>query len=128
MKLGDQELLNAVIEDDWLELPLRWNAVDNPHIDHELAACGFTRADLIESTVDPAIIHFAGAKPWNWTRPNRDEIPWLAQWEAVAFNGPYRDWYAAERERGLAERAARPSQRRSVLRRFKKAMSVLLHG
>jgi len=128
MFLGDQELLNAVIDDDWVELPLRWNAVHNPHIDHALMACGFTQADLHESIVDPAIIHFAGAKPWNWARPNRDEIPWLAQWEEFAFNGPYRDWYAAERERGLAERAARPSQRRSVLRRFKKATSVLLHG
>ena len=128
MRLGDQELLNAVIDDDWVELPLRWNAVYNPHIDHELTACGFTRADLHASTVDPAIIHFAGPKPWNWARPNREEIPWLEEWEGFAFNGPYRDWYRAERERGLAVRAAIRPQRRSVLRRIRKAMSVLLHG
>jgi lipopolysaccharide biosynthesis glycosyltransferase len=128
MRLGDQELLNAVIDDDWVELPLRWNAVHNPHIDHELTACGFTRADLHTSTVDPAIIHFAGPKPWNWARPNRDEIPWLAEWEEFAFSGPYRDWYAAERERGLAQRAAIRPQRRSVLRGFKNALDVLLRG
>jgi lipopolysaccharide biosynthesis glycosyltransferase len=128
MLLGDQELLNAVIDDDWIELPLRWNAVTNLLLDPQLRACGFTRADLHESLINPGIVHFAGRKPWNWSTPDRDTIPWLDEWEQYAFSGPYRDWYESERQRGLAERAAIRPQRRSLMRRLKKAASVLLHG
>jgi len=128
MILGDQEMLNAVINDDWVELPLRWNAVTNTILDLQLRACAFTRADLHESLVNPGIIHFAGVKPWNWSTPHRDTIPWLDEWEQYAFSGPYRDWYESERQRGLAERAAIRPQRRSPMRRLKKAASVLLHG
>lgn len=126
--LGDQEILNAVIDDDWVELPLRWNAVTNWVLDEKLRACAFTRADLEESFVNPGILHFAGRKPWNWSTPDRERLPRLDQWERYAFGGPYRDWYEAERERGLAARSAIRPQRRSPLRRIRKAARVLLHG
>jgi lipopolysaccharide biosynthesis glycosyltransferase len=128
MILGDQELLNAVIDDDWIELPLRWNAVTNLLLDSELRACAFTRADLHESLVNPGIIHFAGRKPWDWSTTHRDKIAWLEVWEQYAFTGPYCDWYVAERKRGLAQRAATRPQTRSPLRRIKKALYVLMNG
>lgn len=128
MHLGDQEVLNAVIDDDWVELPLRWNSVTNTRLDLQLRACAFTRADLHESLINPGIVHFAGRKPWDWSSPHRDTLPWLDEWEQYAFNGPYRDWYVGERARGLAERAAIRPQRRSLRRRLRKAASVLLHG
>ncbi len=126
MRYSDQDMLNAIIGDDWRELPLRWNAVQNSI--NELTAYGFTRADLHEAIVDPGIIHFAGGKPWNWSTSYRDSIAWLDTWEQFAFNGPYRDWYAAERARGLGERAKIRPQRRSLRRRLRKAASVLLRG
>lgn len=128
MILGEQEMLNAVIDDDWVELPLRWNAVTNRVLDLHLRACAFTRADLHESLINPGIVHFAGRKPWNWSTPHRDTLPWLDEWEQYAFSGPYRDWYVGERARGLAERAEIRPQRRSLRRRLRKAASVLLHG
>lgn len=128
MTLGDQEMLNAVIDDDWVELPLRWNATTNPHIDEQLAACAISPKDLHDAEHDPAIVHYAGAKPWNWARANREELPWLEEWEQLAFSGPYRDWYLKERERGLDERSRIRPQRRSPLRRLRKGLDALLHG
>ncbi len=128
MILADQELLNAVIEDDWVELPLRWNATTNPHIDHVLASCAFSQRDLHDAGTDPAIVHFAGAKPWNWVRPDREELPRLDEWEELAFSGPYRDWYQQEKERGLAERSQLRPRRRSLRRRLRRTLSVLRHG
>lgn len=128
MALGDQEMLNAVIDGDWVEIPLRWNATTNQTIPEELQPLAFSRRDLHDAEVDPAIVHFAGHKPWEWNHPIRSQLPWLTDWEAAAFEGPYRDWYIAERERGLAERAAIRPQRRSPLRRLRKAASVLRHG
>ena len=128
MIIGDQEMLNAVMGDDWIELPLRWNAVQGA-IGQQLTPCAFTQVDLHDAQFNPGIIHFAGEKPWNWASPNRGSIPavlpWLEVWEQYAFTSPYRDWYLAERERGLA---ARKEIRRSPMRRLKKAASVLLHG
>ena len=130
MVIGDQEMLNAFIGDDWIELPFRWNAVQG-RFNLQQLACAITSVDLHDALVNPGIIHFAGEKPWNWARRDREhvpaQLPWIDAWEHYAFNGPYRDWYAAERERGLALRAAN-RQRRSLLRRIRKASSVLLHG
>lgn len=128
MHLGDQEILNAVIDDDWLELPLRWNVTTERWTTPDLVACAFSKADLEESRINPGIFHFAGAKPWDWTDPLRGDLPRLDEWEQYAFDGPYRDWYIAERERGLAQRAAIRPPRKSPLRRLKKAASMLLHG
>jgi lipopolysaccharide biosynthesis glycosyltransferase len=131
MTYADQEIINAELCHEWTELAPRWNWIPQGFDqDEALQACAFTRAELHEARTNPAIVHFAGTKPWHWFDSRRELIgaATLAEWEANAHRTPYRDWYAAERERQLAERAARPSQRRSVLRRFKKATSVLLHG
>jgi lipopolysaccharide biosynthesis glycosyltransferase len=128
MHLGEQEILNSVIDDDWLELPLRWNVTTERWTTPDLVACAFSQADLEESRINPGIFHFAGAKPWDWTDPLRGDLPWLEEWEQYAFDGPYRNWYVAERERGLAQRAAIRPQRRSPLRRLRKVAAVLRHG
>ena len=125
----DQEVINAVLCHEWLELAPRWNWIPKVFtLDETLRACAFGRDELAEARSDPAIIHFAGPKPWEWANPQRDQLLWLDAWEAQAFAGPHRDWYAAERERGLAERAATRPRRRSPLRRFRRAAAVLLRG
>jgi lipopolysaccharide biosynthesis glycosyltransferase len=66
----DQDVLNHVFEDDWLEISNRWNAC--PHLfgltrEYDSIGYQFT-ADEKEAVSNPAIIHFAGPgpiKPWN---------------------------------------------------------------
>lgn len=129
MFLGDQEALNGVLDDAWTEVPMRWNWVVHPGVkDNPLLDLAVTQAELHEARTDPAVVHFAGKKPWRWAHPTRDELPWVADWEAVAMRTTYADWYDAHRREGLAERAAARPERRSPLRRLRRAASVLLHG
>jgi lipopolysaccharide biosynthesis glycosyltransferase len=130
VRLGDQEAINAVIDDDWLELPIRWNIYADPSIgEPELIRCAFSRDALIEASERPGIMHFCGPhKPWDWSDPKRDSLTAVDEWERTAMRTSYADWYAAQREQGLIERARIRSRRRSPFRRIRRAAGVLLRG
>ena len=131
MEFPDQEAINATLCHEWIELAPRWNWIPKGFDkDEVLQACAFRRSELAEARTNPAIVHFAGTKPWAWGDSSRELIgtDFLTEWETVAHRTPYRDWYTTERERGLAERAAIRPQQRSMMRRIRKALSVLLHG
>ena len=129
MQFADQEVINAVFSAEWIELAPRWNWIHLGSASNDAhRACAFTRADLEEARTNPAIVHYAGPKPWHWKMPRRDILLWLDLWEQYAFSGPYRNWYESEREQGLATRAGIRPQKSSPFHRFKKAASVLLHG
>ena len=66
LRFHDQDALNAILHDRWLELDPRWNAqtymmlqeVEHPTIQGQLK--------WDEARESPAVIHFCGhAKPWN---------------------------------------------------------------
>lgn len=130
VRLGDQEAINAVIDDDWLELPIRWNVyADSTFGAPELIQCAFSRDALVEAQERPGIIHFIGPrKPWKWSDPMRDTLTAVDDWEHTAMRTSYADQYAAQREQGLIERAKIRPPRRSPLRRVRRAVSVLLRG
>lgn len=130
VRLGDQEAINAVIDDDWLELPIRWNVYADPTIgDPELIRCAFSRNALTEARERPGIIHYCGSqKPWRWSDPIRDTLTAVDDWERTAMRTSYADQYAAQREQGLIERAKIRPRRRSLLRRIRRAAGVLLRG
>lgn len=128
--LGDQEALNAVLDDDWLELPIRWNVYADSTIgDPVLIRCAFSRDALIDAVERPGIMHFCGShKPWDWSDPMRDSLTAVEDWERTAMRTAYAEWYRAERERGLDERKKVRAPRRSPIRRIRRAAGVLLHG
>jgi len=128
--LADQEILNGVLDDDWLELPTRWNIyADSSFAVPTLTACAFSRGALEDARTEPGIIHFAGAvKPWLWSHPQRDGLLAVDIWEDTAMRTDYADWFTSERERGLEDLAAARHQRRSLQRRLRKSIAVLLHG
>jgi lipopolysaccharide biosynthesis glycosyltransferase len=130
VRLGDQEAINAVIDDDWLEVPIRWNVYADPSIgEAELIRCAFSRDALIEASERPGIVHFTGRhKPWNWSDPKRDSLTAVDEWERTAMRTSYADWYAAQREQGLIERAKIRPRRRSPFRRIRRAAGVLVRG
>ena len=128
--LGDQEILNGVLNDDWLELPTRWNIyADSSFAVPELVNCAFSRTALEDARTNPGIIHFVGpVKPWLWSHPHRDGLLAVDIWEDTAMRTDYADWFTSERERGLADLAATRPRRRSLLRRMRKSIAVLVHG
>jgi len=70
LRHSDQDVLNLVFEDNWLNLPDRWNAC--PHLfgltgGYDLTPEALSTSEL-EAIQQPAIVHFAGSgrdKPWN---------------------------------------------------------------
>ncbi len=128
--LADQETLNAILDDDWLELPVRWNVyADDTYADPALVTYAFSSKALLDAYADTAIVHFAGpVKPWRWEHPRRNELLAAEAWEVTAMSTDYADWYSQQRQRGLAELAASRPRRRSPLRRARRALGVLLHG
>jgi lipopolysaccharide biosynthesis glycosyltransferase len=70
LRHSDQDVLNLVFENNWLNLPDRWNAC--PHLFGLTGGYDLTPEALstneLEAIQHPAIVHFAGSgrdKPWN---------------------------------------------------------------
>jgi lipopolysaccharide biosynthesis glycosyltransferase len=68
----DQDALNAVLNDDWKEIDLRWNRTTHFWERSREGTLPFS-AETIASLRDPFIVHFASPnKPWNGFRhPDR---------------------------------------------------------
>lgn len=66
LKFHDQDALNAVLHDNWLELPQKWNAQTNVIV-NRITPLSFKRImDYIDARRDPKLIHFCGhIKPWH---------------------------------------------------------------
>jgi lipopolysaccharide biosynthesis glycosyltransferase len=99
---ADQEALNAVLWDDWVQLDRSWNYVT-------YVADSFIQQPELEP-VDPYIAHFAGArKPWVQGPP-----PIFADdWFELLADTPWRDW---QPEVITPARGLRPSARRAARR------------
>ena len=62
----DQDILNGLFNDQYKEIPLKWNVnnimyrptIDMKHI--------YSDQDAIVARKNPGIIHFTGNKPWHW--------------------------------------------------------------
>ncbi len=62
----DQDALNAILHDRWLELDPRWNAQTYMMLQEKEHPTIQGQARWDEATKKPAVIHFCGhAKPWN---------------------------------------------------------------
>jgi lipopolysaccharide biosynthesis glycosyltransferase len=68
----DQDALNAVLVDDWIELDPRWNRMSHYWEQRKTGTLPFSQ-ETIASLRDPFIVHFAsGSKPWHGFRhPDR---------------------------------------------------------
>ena len=130
VRVGDQEIFNAILDDDWFEVPVRWNVYANQAIiEPKLVSCAFSRESLAEASSDPGVVHFAGrVKPWDWAHPDRHALGHVDAWEQTAMRTDYADTYRERRSTGLAELAARKDRARSPMRRIRRALHVLLHG
>jgi lipopolysaccharide biosynthesis glycosyltransferase len=69
VRFWDQDALNFVLVDDWVELDLRWNRTSDYHQhDHTQPLPPFS-VDEWQSLVKPYVVHFvSGYKPWTHFR------------------------------------------------------------
>lgn len=66
LKFHDQDALNAVLHDNWKELPQRWNAQTNVIVNRITPLCPIRKKDYIDARKNPKLIHFCGhIKPWH---------------------------------------------------------------
>jgi lipopolysaccharide biosynthesis glycosyltransferase len=79
MHHADQDALNAILVDRWINLPAVWN-------DH--AQCvSQVPAVRNKNITDPAIVHFLGAfKPWSWSC----EHPFKSEYHKYRLKTPWR--------------------------------------
>ena len=86
-RFGDQDVLNAVFHDNWIDLPMEWNVFANlelwPMIEIERS-----KGEVESARLDPAIVHFASSrKPWSLDR--REELLFADEWRSFAEAGPF---------------------------------------
>ncbi|MBB6671689.1 glycosyltransferase family 8 protein [Cohnella nanjingensis] len=88
----DQDGLNAVLHDRWLELHPRWNVQRNMFGKEASALSGRDRERVRLATRDPAVVHFTGtSKPWQFDNAHprkRDYYRYLSMTEWRAFRPP----------------------------------------
>ncbi|MGB6177878.1 glycosyltransferase family 8 protein [Carnobacterium sp.] len=66
LKFHDQDTLNAILHDRWLELHPRWNAQTYLILDEKQHPTVLGRTKWEEARENPAIVHFCGhKKPWH---------------------------------------------------------------
>lgn len=81
----DQDLLNLVFQDRWLQLPWRWNLID---------------ARPVHEGLDPAIIHYTGeAKPWFTLTSMRRSVAFARFYRHVMTNRLFYDFAGHRRKR-----------------------------
>ncbi|SEP60626.1 Lipopolysaccharide biosynthesis protein, LPS:glycosyltransferase [Devosia sp. YR412] len=81
----DQDLLNLVFQDRWLQLPWRWNLID---------------ARPVHEGLDPAIIHYTGeSKPWFTLTSMRRSVAFARFYRHVMTNKLFYDFARHRRKR-----------------------------
>lgn len=91
LQFVDQCSLNAVLRDDWVRLPLKWNVQSDIYkvVQKYHEGCTYSRAEMNDAMIHPAIIHFTGKKkPWKrycfhpfktYYRKLLNQTPWAGQ-------------------------------------------------
>lgn len=75
LRFHDQDTLNAILHDRWLELHPRWNAQTYLMLEEKEHPTALGQSQWEEAKADPAIVHFCGhEKPWheNSVHPYRE--------------------------------------------------------
>jgi lipopolysaccharide biosynthesis glycosyltransferase len=64
--MGDQDVLNVVLENQWLQLPYIWNAQEAFYLDKfDYINLKLTKEEYTEIVKNPYVLHFTGSdKPW----------------------------------------------------------------
>lgn len=82
----DQDGLNAILYNDWLELDQKWNTQS-----HHVAEAQESRIKNIKSHLSPYIIHFTGnLKPWNFKSSNPYKVDYYAILRQTDFSKTHR--------------------------------------
>ncbi|GLC87812.1 glycosyltransferase family 8 protein [Lysinibacillus piscis] len=65
IQLADQDVLNGVLNGEWMRLPLKWNLVRNFVDNKENYYKYFSHEEIEDALNNPSIIHYTSAKkPW----------------------------------------------------------------
>lgn len=84
---GDQDGLNAVLKDSWVEVSRRWN-LQTDDVRESSLAWAVWRQDVEASVADPAIIHYTGLeKPWHYGCRHPRTSVWNAWLQETAWAG-----------------------------------------
>ncbi|KAA9135537.1 glycosyltransferase family 8 protein [Microbacterium caowuchunii] len=100
---GDQDALNTALQDDWIELPRRWN-LQSADLRGETASWALWRADVEDAVADPAIVHYTERdKPWD----PRTAHPLAALWRSHLDRTDWAGWRAVVPRPSIWERGGR---------------------
>ncbi len=64
----DQDILNGLFNDQYREIPLKWNVCHPMYVPDRRLKHTYTDYDILIARQNPGIIHFTGNKPWHWGR------------------------------------------------------------
>ncbi|GGH49039.1 glycosyltransferase family 8 protein [Microbacterium album] len=118
---GDQDALNTVLEQDWLELPRRWN-LQSADARGEAAAWALWPDDVERALGDPAVVHYTDRdKPWHAGTRHPLAPQWYAHLDRTAWAG----WRPALPRRGIVDRWGRAALRALRELRARRAAPVL---
>ena len=85
----DQDALNAILYDQWLELHPRWNAQTHIILKEKTPASLIDQKRYMETRANPAIVHFCGGnKPWNSNTSHPYARQYFKYLQSTAFNQP----------------------------------------
>ena len=62
----DQDILNGMFNDQYKEIPLKWNAGHSMYVPDRRLKHTYTDDDALIARKNPGIIHFTENKPWYW--------------------------------------------------------------
>lgn len=100
---GDQDSLNAILEHQWLELPMRWN-VQTADFTGYCPGWALWRDKVEQAIADPALIHYTGLdKPWHHGTQHPKATEWLGWLDRTSWAG----WRPSEPKVGRLESLVR---------------------
>jgi lipopolysaccharide biosynthesis glycosyltransferase len=118
---GDQDALNAVLENDWTELPRRWN-LQTPDVLGDGIAWAVWRDDVEQALECPAVIHYTGRdKPWHHAPAHPMSDRWFQALDGTSWAGWRPPRSAEPRAVMVGARVARAARDWSVKRHKSRA-------
>ena len=113
----DQDALNVVLHGHWKSLDPRWNQVSSIYQEHGILHCQLSVEELAQLRRDPFIIHYTGALPRPWIDPSGH--PLASRWKEV---------FELTNRVGLVFTGRKKNRAFNLLRRLKRALSIILRG
>lgn len=87
LRWGDQDALNAIVRDRWLQLPLRWN-VQTPQYQGNSATWALWTDEVRRAVAMPGIVHFTmRPKPWIYGSTHPATERWFHWLDQTAWSG-----------------------------------------